>query len=288
MSAPTIRTVYLNGAFLPENEAHLSIFDRGFLFGDGIYEVTAVLDGKLIDSVLHMARLERSVKEIGGHLPITTEEIVAIEKRLVKENQLTEGMVYLQYTRGAEDRNFFYSEELQPTLVLFTQAKTIEHVAAVEKGLKVKSMPDQRWARRDIKSVGLLPQVLAKRAAKADGFDEAWLVEDGMVTEGASSTGYIVTRDGRIVTRANSHATLPGCTRLAVLDLAREAGLVLEERPFSVEEAKSAAEAWLTSASNFIVSITNIDGVDIGKGTPGPMFKRLRALYMENARRTAI
>ncbi|ENN88229.1 D-alanine aminotransferase [Rhizobium freirei PRF 81] len=288
MSAPTIRTVYLNGAFLPENEAHLSIFDRGFLFGDGIYEVTAVLDGKLIDSALHMARLERSVGEIGGCLPITTDEIVEIEKRLVAENQLTEGVVYLQYTRGAEDRNFFYAEDLPPTLVIFTQTKTLEHVAAVEKGLKVKSMPDQRWARRDIKSVCLLPQVMAKRAAKAEGFDEAWLVENGVVTEGASSTGYIVTRDGRIVTRANSHATLPGCTRLAILDLAREAGLALEERPFSVEEAKTAAEAWLTSASNFIVPITNIDGVAVGDGTPGPMFKRLRALYMENARRTAI
>jgi len=288
MSAPTIRTVYLNGAFLPENEAHLSIFDRGFLFGDGIYEVTAVLDGKLIDSALHMARLERSVGEIGGHLPITTNEIVEIEKRLVVENNLTEGVVYLQYTRGAEDRNVFYAEDLPPTLVIFTQAKTLEHVAAVEKGLKVKSMPDQRWARRDIKSVCLLPQVMAKRAAKAEGFDEAWLVENGFVTEGASSTGYIVTRDGRIVTRANSQATLPGCTRLAILDLAREAGLALEERPFSVDEAKAAAEVWLTSASNFIVSITNIDGAAIGDGTPGPMFKRLRALYMENARRTAV
>lgn len=288
MTAATIRTVYLNGAFLPENEAHLSIFDRGFLFGDGIYEVTAVLDGKLIDSALHMARLERSVGEIGGRLPVTTDEIVAIEKRLVEENQLTEGLVYLQYTRGAEDRNFLYSENLQPTLVLFTQAKTLEHVAAVEKGLKVRSMPDQRWARRDIKSVCLLSQVLAKRAAKAEGFDEAWLVESGVVTEGASSTAYIVTRDGRIVTRANSQATLPGCTRLAVLELAREEGLVLEERPFSVEEAQAAAEAWLTSASNFIVSVTNVDGTVIGDGTPGPMFRRLRALYMENARRTAI
>ncbi len=288
MSAPTIRTVYLNGAFLPENEAHLSIFDRGFLFGDGIYEVTAVLGGKLIDSALHMARLERSVGEIGGHLSITTDEIVQIEKRLVAENQLTEGVVYLQYTRGAEDRNFFYAEDLPPTLVIFTQAKTLEHVAAVEKGLKVKSMPDQRWARRDIKSVCLLPQVMAKRAAKAEGFDEAWLVENGMVTEGASSTGYIVTRDGHIVTRANSQATLPGCTRLAILDLAREAGLALEERPFSVDEAKAAAEVWLTSASNFIVAITNIDGAAVGDGTPGPMFKRLRALYMENARRTAV
>jgi D-alanine transaminase len=171
MPAKTARIVYLNGAFLPENEAHLSIFDRGFLFGDGIYEVTAVLDGKLIDSALHMARLERSVGEIGGRLPLTTDEIVAIEKRLVADNKLTEGVVYLQYTRGAEDRNFFYSDDLQPTLLLFTQVKTLEHVAAVETGLAVKLMPDQRWARRDIKSVGLLPQVLAKRDAKAAGFD---------------------------------------------------------------------------------------------------------------------
>lgn len=288
MPAQTIRTVYLNGAFLPENEAHLSIFDRGFLFGDGIYEVTAVLDGKLVDSPLHMARLERSVREIGGHLPVTTDEIVAIEKRLVEENGLVEGVVYLQYTRGAEDRNFLYSEDLAPTLLLFTQAKTLEHVAAVEKGLRVKTVPDQRWERRDIKTVCLLPQVLAKRVAKAEGFDEAWLVEDGMVTEGASSTAYIITRDDRIVTRANSNVTLPGCTRLAILDLAREEGLTIEERPFSVDEAKAAREACLTSASNFIVPITDIDGTPVGEGVPGPMFKRLRRLYMDNARRTAV
>lgn len=288
MPAQTIRTVYLNGAFLPENEAHLSIFDRGFLFGDGIYEVTAVLDGKLVDSPLHMARLERSVREIGGRLPITTDEIVAIEKRLVEENGLVEGVVYLQYTRGAEDRNFLYSDDLKPTLLIFTQAKTLEHVAAVEKGLRVKTVPDQRWERRDIKTVCLLPQVLAKRVAKAEGFDEAWLVEDGMVTEGASSTAYIITRDDRIVTRANSNVTLPGCTRLAILDLAREEGLTIEERPFSVDEAKAAREACLTSASNFIVPITDIDGTPVGDGVPGPMFKRLRRLYMDNARRTAV
>jgi D-alanine transaminase len=288
MPAKTARIVYLNGAFLPENEAHLSIFDRGFLFGDGIYEVTAVLDGKLIDSALHMARLERSVGEIGGRLPLTTDEIVAIEKRLVADNKLIEGVVYLQYTRGAEDRNFFYSDDLQPTLLLFTQVKTLEHVAAVETGLAVKLMPDQRWARRDIKSVGLLPQVLAKRDAKAAGFDEAWMVEDGLITEGASSTAYIVTHDDRIITRGNGNATLPGCTRLAVLELAREQRLTVEERPFTVEEAKAAREACLTSASNFIVPITDIDGAPVGDGKPGPMFKRLRVLYMENARRTAI
>ncbi|TRL42655.1 D-amino-acid transaminase [Rhizobium straminoryzae] len=288
MSTQTIRTVYLNGAFLPENEAHLSIFDRGFLFGDGIYEVTAVLDGKLIDSPLHMARLERSVGEIGGRLPVSTDEIVAIEKRLIAENDLGEGLIYLQFTRGVEDRNFLYSENLAPTLLMFTQAKTLEHVAAVERGVKVKIVPDQRWARRDIKSVCLLPQVLAKRAAKADGFDEAWMEEDGLITEGASSTAYIVTQDGRIVTRGLSEATLPGCTRLAILQLAQETGLPVEERAFSVEEALSAREACLTSATNFIVPITTIDGQPVGDGTPGPIFKRLRALYMEHARRTAV
>ncbi|MND28642.1 D-alanine aminotransferase [compost metagenome] len=288
MSANAPRIVYLNGAFLPENEAHVSIFDRGFLFGDGIYEVTAVLDGKLIDSPLHMTRLERSVREIGGHLPISTDEIVAIEKRLVEENKLNEGVIYLQYTRGAEDRNFLYSENLEPTLLLFTQAKTLEHVAAVEKGLKVKVVPDQRWERRDIKTVCLLPQVLAKRLAKAEGCDEAWMVQDGFVTEGASSTAYIITNDGKIVTRGNGNAILPGCTRLAVLELAREQGLTVEERLFTVEEAMAAREACLTSASNFIVPITSIDGKPLGDGKPGPMFTRLRKLYMDNARRTAV
>ncbi|MGV1827759.1 D-amino-acid transaminase [Agrobacterium vitis] len=288
MSNPALRTVYLNGAFLAENEAHISIFDRGFLFGDGIYEVTAVLDGKLVDSALHMARLERSVGEIGGHLPVSTDEIVEIERRLIAENGLKEGMIYLQYTRGAEDRNFLYSEDLAPTLLLFTQSKSLDVASVMEKGLRVKTVTDQRWARRDIKSVCLLPQVLAKRAAKAEGCDEAWMVEDGFVTEGASSTAYIVTADDKIITRANSNATLPGCTRLALLQLAKEHGLVIEERPFSVEEALVAREAALTSASNFIVPITSIDGKPVGDGKPGPVVTRLRALYMENARRTAI
>lgn len=278
------RIVYLNGHFLPESEAHLSIFDRGFLFGDGIYEVTAVLDGKLVDSALHMARLERSAREIEVRLPVPVSEIVEIERRLVEENKLAEGVIYLQLTRGAEDRNFLSSADLAPTLLLFTQAKTLENVPAAEKGVSVKTVPDQRWARRDIKSVCLLPQVMAKRLAKAEGCDEAWMIEDGLVTEGASSTAYIVTGDGRIITRGNSHATLPGCTRLAVLELAREQGLTMEERAFSLEEALNAREACLTSASNFVVPITRIDGKQVGDGTLGPVVKRLRELYLEHAR----
>ncbi len=171
---------------------------------------------------------------------------------------------------------------------MFTQAKTLEHVAAVEKGLKVKIVPDQRWARRDIKSVCLLPQVMAKRIAKAEGCDEAWMVENGFITEGASSTAYIITEDGKIITRGNSNATLPGCTRLAVLELAREQELEIEERAFTPEEAMTAREACLTSASNFVVPITMIDGKPVADGKPGPMFRRLRELYMDNARKTAI
>lgn len=288
MSNPTGRIVYLNGEFVSEHAAHLSVFDRGFLFGDGIYEVTAVLEGKLIDSALHMARLERSAREIDVPLPVSVSEIVEIERRLVRDNNLSEGVVYLQLTRGAEDRNFLFSGDIKPTLLLFTQVKTLEHVAAVDKGVSVKSVADQRWARRDIKSVCLLPQVMAKRMAKAEGCDEAWMIEDGFVTEGASSTAYIVTDDGRIVTRGNSNATLPGCTRLAALELAREQGLTVDERPFTLDEALSAREACLTSASNFVVPVTRIDGKPVGDGKPGPMVKRLRELYLENARRTAI
>jgi D-alanine transaminase len=282
------RIVYLNGAFLPEQDAHLSIFDRGFLFGDGIYEVTSVLEGKLIDSALHMARLERSAREIDVRLPVSVEEIVEVERRLIRENYIQEGLVYLQLTRGAEDRNFLFSDTLEPTLLLFTQVKTLENVPAVEKGLAIKTVADQRWARRDIKSVCLLPQVMAKRIAKAEGCDEAWMIEDGFVTEGASSTAYIVTTDGRIITRGNSSTTLPGCTRLAALELAREKGLVIEQRPFSLEEALNASEACLTSATNFVMPVTSIDGKPVGTGKPGPIVGRMRELYMENARRTAV
>ncbi|WP_320197725.1 D-amino-acid transaminase [Agrobacterium sp. rho-13.3] len=282
------RIVYLNGAFLPESEAKLSIFDRGFLFGDGIYEVTSVLDGKLIDSDLHMARLQRSVGEIGITLPVTTQQIVEAERRLVVDNNLTEGMIYLQITRGAEDRNFLFSADLQPTLVMFTQAKKLVGGAVEAAGLAVKSVPDQRWERRDIKSVCLLPQVLAKRIAKEAGCDEAWMIEDGFVTEGASSTAYIITADKKLVTRGNSNKTLPGCTRQAALQLVAEAGLTLEERPFTLAEALEAQEAALSSASNFVMSITTIDGKPVGTGKPGPLVTRLRELYLENARRTAI
>lgn len=281
------RIVWLNGSYLPASEAKLSIFDRGFLFADGIYEVTAVLGGKLVDSALHMARLERSARELGLRLPVTTAAIEQIEHTLIERNGLEEGVVYLQLTRGAEERNFLFDDELEPTLLLFTQPKVLADVAAAKTGIAVKTVTDQRWARRDIKSVSLLPQVLAKRDARAEGCDEAWMVEDGHVTEGASSTAYIITQDGKIVSPANSRRTLPGCTRQAIVQLTDESGLTLEERRFTVEEALGAAEAFITSASTFVMPVTRIDGKSIGNGKPGPIVTRLREIYVDHARANA-
>ena len=219
------RTAWLNGAYLPLADARVPVTDRGFLFADGVYEVTAVLDRRLVDSAAHLARLERSAAEIGIALPLAPAAIEAIERELIARNDLDQGTVYLQLTRGGAERDFLSAPDLAPTLLLFTQAKDIIGSPAAREGIAVRTMPDQRWARRDIKSVMLLAQVLAKREAAASGAAEAWLVEDGVVTEGASSTALIVAADGTLVTRGLSNAILPGCTRRAVLALAERDGL---------------------------------------------------------------
>jgi D-alanine transaminase len=260
--------------------------DRGFLFADGIYEVTAVLDGKLIDSASHLARLERSAAALEIALPVSGAEIERIELELIARNDLARGTIYIQLTRGVGERDFL-GEPDQPTLLLFTQASDMLASKAARDGVSVVTMPDVRWGRRDIKSVMLLAQVLAKRAAHAAGAQEAWLVQDGYVTEGASSTALIVTADGTLVTRPNSTTILPGCTRAAVLALADRDGVTLEERPFTVEEALAGREAMLTSASNFVVPIVRIDGHPVGDGQPGPIARRLRELYIEMARNPA-
>lgn len=278
------RTIYLNGDFVAENEAKISIFDRGFLFGDGIYEVTAVIDGKLVDNDLHLSRLERSLKEISIPLPLSMEEIVDVQRELIARNSLNEGVVYLQVTRGAADRDFGFADDMKPSFVAFTQAKNLVNANSVRNGVAVDIAPDTRWARRDIKTVMLLAQVLAKKAAKAKGFHETWLVEDGFVTEGASSTAFILTKDDVIVTRPNSHSVLPGCTRRAVMKIAEEQNTRIEERLFTVEEAQQAKEAFLTSASSLITPVIRIGDHVIGDGTPGPITKRLQTIYLELAR----
>jgi D-alanine transaminase len=281
--------VYVDGSFVPVADAKVSVFDRGFLFADGIYEVSAVLDGKLIDNDSHLARLERSVGEIALNLPVTLPRIVEIQKELVARNSLVDGMVYLQVTRGAViPRDFAFPKQAKPTLVMFTSAKDIVNAASAKTGIAVKTVPDIRWARRDIKSVALLAQVLAKQAAAEAGCQEAWMIEDGKVTEGGSSSAFILTQQDVLVTRENSSAILPGCTRKAVMKLAEERQLRVEQRAFSVNEALAAKEAFITSASLFVQAVVTIDGQRIANGKPGPMTNRLREIYVEFARATAV
>ncbi|MDM9624154.1 D-amino-acid transaminase [Rhizobium sp. S96] len=278
------RTIFVNGAFVAEEDAKISVFDRGFLFADGIYEVTAVIDGRMLDNDLHIARLERSLGEISVPMPMAKERIVEIQTELVRRNNLREGVIYLQVTRGVADRDFGYPETIEPSFIGFTQAKKIVDTASVRDGVAVDVADDPRWARRDIKTVMLLGQVLAKKQAKARGFHEAWFVEDGHVTEGASSTAYIVSKEGVIVTRQNSHAVLPGCTRRALQAVAEEQGLTIEERRFTLDEAYDAREVFLTSASSLVTPIIRVARRSIGDGKPGPITRRLQAAYLELAR----
>lgn len=278
---------YLNGAYLPLEQARVSVLDRGFLFADGVYEVAAVIDGRLIDSDAHLARLARSADALGLTLPLPLDEIEAAQKQLVARNALDEGLVYLQLTRGADPaRDFLPSPATPPTLVMFVSPKAFLDTPAARSGIAVATMPDLRWARRDIKSVGLLAQVMAKQAAAAQGCQEAWMVEDGHVTEGASSTAFIVTDEG-IVTRPYSQAVLAGCTGTALNALAQESGLAVIRRPFTVAQALAAREAFIASASTLCLSVVRIDDQQIGDGIPGPIATRLRALYIDFARRTA-
>ncbi|VIO68370.1 D-amino-acid transaminase [Bradyrhizobium ivorense] len=284
------KIAYVNGSYVPHSEAKVSVFDRGFLFADGIYEVAAVLDGKLIDNASHLARLERSVGEIKLKLPETLERIEEIQKELVKRNNLVNGMVYLEVTRGADTgRDFaFPKADVKPTLIMFTSEKDIINAPSAKAGINVITVPDIRWERRDIKSVALLAQVLAKQAAAEAGAGEAWMIEDGKVTEGGSSSAFIVTQDDVIVTRQNGNEILPGCTRKAVVKLAEERQLRIEERAFTVAEALAAKEAFTTSASVFVQGVVKIDGREVGNGKVGPMTARLREIYVEFARATAV
>ncbi len=281
------RIAHLDGEFVPLAEARISPLDRGFVFGDGIYEVSAVLDGGLVDNASHLARLERSVGEISLALPVTIAELVEIQKELIARNRLIEGVVYIQVTRGVAEREFGFPKAAKPTLFMFTQEKSIVASPAAVTGVAVKSVPDLRWTRCDIKSVSLLAQVLAKQAASDAGCFEAWMVRDGHVTEGASSTAFIVTADGTVVTRSNSTAILPGCTRKALMALATEGAIRIEERAFTIAEALAASEAFMSSASTFLYPIVRIDGQPIGTGKPGPVATRLREIYIDFARREA-
>ncbi|WBU54095.1 D-amino-acid transaminase [Paracoccus sp. SCSIO 75233] len=284
------RIVYLNGDYLPEQDARISIFDRGFVMADAVYEVVSVLGGKLIDFAGHQARLKRSLDalEIGNPLP--DDDYLAMFRELVTRNEITDGMIYLQVTRGNPgDRDFAYPPADTPqTVVAFTQSKPgLADSPAAAKGWKVVTEPDERWGRRDIKTTQLLYPSMAKMAAKAKGADDAWLVEDGKITEGTSNNAYIV-KGNTIITRELSRDILHGITRAAVLRLAREAQMQVEERGFTPEEASEADEAFVTSASAFVMPVVAIDGKQIGNGAPGKIAARLREIYLDEMRKTAI
>ncbi len=276
------RIVYVNGDYLPEDQGKISIFDRGFLFADGVYEVTAVVGGKLVDHGPHMERLERSLDEIRLAWPCSKEELGAMHLEIIRRNGLKEGWIYMQITRGAADRDFKFPKDVKPTLVAFTQVGSLVDNPNATTGVKVITVPDIRWTRRDIKSVMLLAPALGKQAAHEAGAFEAWMVEDGFITEGTSSNAYIV-KNGKVITRGLSNSILAGCTRRSLFRLAKEQGVVVEERPFTVDEACGADEAFLTSASNFVLPITEIDGQRIGGGQPGPVTRKLRKIFLEEA-----
>lgn len=284
------RTVHLNGEYLPETEAKVSIFDRGFVMADGVYEVTSVLDGKMLDFPGHLARLARSLKELGIGNPHSDAEWLEIHRQMIALNDITNGLIYLQVTRGNPgDRDFAFPPEDTPqTVVLFTQAKPgLAENPQAKTGIRVISVPDLRWHRRDIKTVQLLYPSLAKMEAKSRGADDAWLVEDGFVTEGTSNNTYIV-KNGTIITRPLSTDILHGITRASLLRYAAEAQMQIEERPFTIAEAQAADEAFYTSASAFVLPVVEIDGTPIGTGTGGPVAARLREIYLEESLKTAI
>lgn len=285
------RTVYVNGEYLPETEAKVSIFDRGFLMADAVYEVTSVLGSKLIDFDGHIVRLQRSLDELEINNPHTREEWLNIHRELVRTNDLVDGGIYLQISRGApNDRDFVWPdpETTIPTVVLFTQSKPgLANSPSAQTGIKVISIEDIRWGRRDIKTVQLLYPSMGKMMAQKAGADDAWMVQDGYVTEGTSNNAYIV-KDGLIITRALSNNILHGITRAAVLRFADEAQMKIEERNFTIEEAQQADEAFITSASAFVTPVVELDGQKISSGAPGSVVPRLREIYLEESMKTAI
>ena len=285
-----MRTVYLNGEYLAEDQAKVSIFDRAFLMADGVYEVTSVLGGKLIDFEGHRVRLERSLNELDMAKPEGFDDLLEIHRELVRVNEIEDGLVYLQVSRGAADRDFMFPDpdEVKPTLVLFTQNKPgLANSPAAAKGMKVISIEDIRWGRRDIKTVQLLYPSMGKMMAKKAGCDDAWMIQDGFVTEGTSNNAYIV-KGNKIITRELSNDILHGITRAAVLRFAREAQMEIEERSFTIDEAKEADEAFITSASAFVMPVVEIDGVALGDGTPGSVAKRMREIYLDESLKKAV
>jgi D-alanine transaminase len=275
------RTVFLNGEYLPAESAAISVFDRGFLFGDGVYEVIPVVLGKLVDEDYSLERLRRSLSAVEIAWPCSEADYLHMLRELIRRDAVTEGSVYVQITRGIAERDFAYPLHIKSTIMAYTSTRKLLDNPAARTGVKVVSVPDLRWQRRDIKSLNLLGQCMAKQQAAAQGAFEAWMVEDGKVTEGASSSAFII-KDKTIITRALSNAILPGIRRRVILELADQSQLSLVERSFTLEEAMAADEAFISSATTLVMPVISIDGKAIADGKPGPLTQKLRSLYIES------
>ncbi|MGV3710355.1 MAG: D-amino-acid transaminase [Gemmatimonas sp.] len=277
------RIAWVNGQFVAESDARVSIFDRGLLFGDGVYDVATVLDGGLLDADYHLARLDRSCAAIGIRNPYSATEWSLMMLELLRRTGVTEGLVYLQVTRGTAERDFAFPKDAAPTAFAYARDKVLLNDPNAS-GVKAVTVPDIRWARRDIKSTSLLAPVLAKQAAKERGAFEAFMHEDGIITEGGSSNVFMVHGD-TVITQPLTNTILAGVTRHQVLDLAAAAGYRVEERGFSVDEALAADELFLSSATTFVLPVVELDGKAIGAGVAGPIARRLREEYIARARR---
>jgi D-alanine transaminase len=280
------RIAYVNGRYLPRESAAVAVEDRGYQFADGVYEVCEVRGGRLIDERRHMARLSRSLGELRITQPMSFAALGIVLRETVRRNRVRDGIVYVQVTRGVARRDFaFPSRDTRPSLVVTARSNdlaSLEHIAA--QGIAVVTVPDIRWGRVDIKTVALLPNVLAKQAAREQGAREAWLVDkQGRVTEGSQSNAWIVSRDGTLITRQVGNDILSGITRSVVIDVVRAQGLALEERAFTVEEAYAAREAFITSASQIVLPVVSIDGRPVGNGAPGLVATALRRDYHRHA-----
>ena len=282
------RIAYVNGRYVPHAEAAVHIEDRGYQFGDGVYEVCEVRDGALIDETRHLARLARSLRELRIRRPMSDPALKVVLRETIRRNRVRDGIVYLQVTRGVARRDhYFPPESVAPALVVTARSSDRAKVeATAAAGASVITLPENRWPRVDIKSIGLLPNVLAKQQARDAGAREAWFVDaDGFVTEGGSTNAWIVTAAGAIVTRPADAGILRGVTRATVFDMARELGLTIEERAFSVDEAKAAREAFITAATTIVTSVIAIDGAPVGDGAPGPVARELRRRFHDFAER---
>lgn len=278
------RIAYVNGRYVRHGDAAVHIEDRGYQFADGVYEVVTVHDGRLVDEKGHVDRLDRSLRELSMDWPVGRRSLGLIMRELIRRNGIRNGMLYMQVTRGVSPRDFAFPAAVSPSLAMTVRRADLRHGKAAEQGVSVITIPDIRWKRRDIKSISLLPQVLGKQKARLSGAFEAWQTdEDGNVTEGCSSNAWIVTQDGVLTTRQPNHLILKGITRGSIMSLAQSENLSFEERPFSVQEAYDAREAFLTSATSYALPITRIDDKVVGDGRPGPLTLRLRDLYWRYA-----